>query len=475
MIESVSQLAHDFAKYKRVPYGLLLNSLIAKLGGVFSFNKVQFQLINESPHIANVYSFGLTNSGGGKNKSLSDLDESFFEKIYFEIDNELKKDFQFKLSEIEDAANNFAKRKNQDGKEWIDHTAKQQYIKEYSPRKLSYMFDNFSPEGLIAERYEMFLSSRGGSFLFENTEFLSFLSKQASEKSDCISLLAEIYDKGTNKAKVIKSDKEAKKISKKVPQNLIAYAPIDSMHDDKSYNLLLNIIKSAFARRSFFYFEENLQKEILTIEQKKLLREEVDVKEFQLNDFFLDKFNKTKPKEEKGKYIHKVYMIQKDSIVDDLYLGFEEFCEKQAEIQKNRIIYNELVGRPWKTIKLATILQCVYNPDSEFIEEKAMAEAIDISNYFGKFLFNLIHNKPKNSWQSAYDFYLENLSKPISMTTLNEKGFFGITNFKRHFEDFEIYASFRASEEGYIFERVGGKGNSKLYVLKKIEEKLQGE
>lgn len=471
-IESITKLTQDFAKFKRMPEGLILNAFIAKLGAIFSVNKVCFKFPSEPiPHIANIYSFGLTQSGGGKNKTLSDLDDIFFEKVNFKIKSIFDGEFKALEAEANKNANAFARRKGKD-KEYIDQNAYQKYLEMYGPRKFGYKFSAFTPEGLRANRFQLYKSPKGGSFLFENTEFLGWLSNQAKDKSDCIDLLADIYDKGTNSAKVTQGDKGEPKEAKNIAQNMIAYSPVDAMHHDKSYDLLLMVLSKAFARRSFVYFEKHFKKQILTPEEKINLRNEESGHNFDLKEFFYNQFELTLPKKnpKEDYYDFKIFEIWHASDVDKKYLEFETACEKKAENEKNYILNNELHGRPWKMIKLATILQAVYNPDSKFIESKAIDEAINISNYFGKFLRELVIDIPKNNFQMCYDFFTENIGKPVNMTFLNEQRFFGIHNFKRNFEEFKNYAENKAIDDGYVFEVKGGTKNSRFACLKKLTD-----
>lgn len=479
--ESISQLAKDFSDSLLIPYPLILGSLIGLLGSIFSFNGVRFQLVNESPAIINSFIFGLTGSGTGKNKAIKKIIEKCFEKIINNINSNLEFNYKFEKEKIESEAKKKYTKESKEGREFIDFKLVAQHIENYGPRHPSFIISDFTVEGIIEDRAQLDSFQTKGSTLFKNTEFLNWLKAKISEKNLTIGFLSEVFDHGDNDGKSTKGNKKKAKAVTGIPFNLIAYAPIEAMHEDDTHKMLMECIGTAFARRSFFYFEKNSIKELKTLEQKKQSRDEGNF-QHDLNDFFFKLFEKTKQRVNKkiDSYENKVFKININSECDNLYLEYETKCDNKANefrriaSKENSILANDYDGREWRMVKLATILQCVYNSDSEFIESKAMKEAIEITEYFGKYLFDFIYDAPKHTFQNCYEFFLQNIGKPITMMTLHDKRFFGQTNFKRHFDEFKDYAIQKAQDEGLVFELTNGSKNTKYACLKKLID-LKGE
>ena len=470
----VEKICKKIATVHNFPYEIILISFLAKLSSVFSYHRLKFQLPNEEPTIANIYTLAFAPSGFGKNKSLKKLDQHLFKKCNEYIKKDLLNKEQFRSSEIEIEANKYAGYKDpKDGTSKINFNKKKEYLEKNGARTLTHIISDATVEGLQADLWELSQYETAGSLLFKNTEFLDYVTVQTKDNSYLLSYIADAFDHGDGEAKSTKGEKQSKKTFAGIPLTLAAYASADVMHEDKSYKLIMNKIGSAFARRSFIFFKKDFTQEVKTVEDRiSNLKNNSNIKIDYTDDFLaiLKKLSFTKGTG------FKTFKLDIDSNVASIFYGYEQGCETKAITEKNIYIRNDLNGRPWRAIKLATILQALYNAKSEVIEDRAINDAIKFCEFFAEGFSELSNDSPKNHFQKLYEYFLENISKPIGMTELAHLSFVGNKNyFSSMFKEFKEYAEDRAQSEGLVFEKIKGMGNHKLHVLKTITKKLEGK
>lgn len=469
-MESIKPILKNISDVKNIPYGIVLNTFIGLAASVYSFHRIKFQLEkNELSKTANIYCMNFAPSGFGKNRTFDIVKNSCFRKCYEEIEKLLKKQNEYRWSELKLEADRLFPYKEK-GSGYTDFNGRKDFIARNEPRAITPILSDITVEGLQADRWELSQCSQG-SILFKNTEFLEYLLAKDKEKSTTLSYLGDIYD-GDDVAKSVKSHNQSKKFSHNIPQNLLVYASVNFMHKDSSFNILMANLSKSFARRSFLFYDKDLKTEVLSFEARKALLKKSDLDNLDFNDFFVKAFNELSHRHGKDNII---YELEFDSIASDLFLQFQTENEIQAQKFNDDVVKTELIGRHWKTMKLATILHAIYKPTEKYICEQAMVEAIEIANYFGDCFFEFTSNKPKLDFELVYEYFERNIGKPISAMKLREKRFFNNAYFKKYFEELKEYLREMADSKGCIFEEMKGAGNTKLYVLKKIEEKLQGE
>lgn len=468
-MKSVKECIQKISEIKNIPYGIVLNSFIGISSAVFSHNRIRFQLEkNEQPRVANAYCLNFAPSGFGKNRIFDVVFNSCFSKCYEKLEKDYQQQYDNRWNELNIKAEKMFTKKKKDGTGFIDYKARDAFFEKNEPRMITPIVSDITVEGLQADRWEISQSSQG-SILFKNTEFLEYLLAKDKEKSLTLAYLADIYD-GDDVAKTVKSHNQSKKFSKQIPQNLLVYASINVMHKDSSFEVLIQSLSKALARRSFLFFDKNLKETAMTFEDRKALLKKSNAEKLDFNDFFLKSFEKSF-----NKINGIIYTLETDSKAHDLFLQSWTENEMRALREENDVIKTELIGRHWKTLKLAVILHSIYDPENKFIGEQAMSEAIEFSNYFGTCFRDFLNNKPKLDFEKMMEFFEERKGHVVSTMELRKKRFFNVNYFRKYFDEFKHFANDYASENGMVFEELKLGKNKHGYVLKSVEDKLEGK
>jgi len=466
---SVKNHIQKISDVKKIPYGIVLNTFIGLAAAVYSHNRIKFQLEkNEQPRIANAYCLNFAPSGFGKNRIFDLVKNSFFAKCFDKIEKDYQDQYDNRWSELNSKAEKMFTKQKRDGTSFIDYKARDSFLDKNEPRMITPILSDITVEGLQADRWEVSQSTQG-SILFKNTEFLEYLLAKDKEKSLTLGYIADIYD-GDDTAKSVKSHNQSKKFSKQIPHNMLCYASINVMHKDSSFEILIQALSKAAARRSFLFFDANLKESVMTFDERHKMLQESDNEKLDFNNVFFDAFNKTFNKK------NHVYKLNRKSKAYEDYLRSWTANETEAfNTRDNDVLKTELIGRHWKTLKLATILQAIYDPENEFICEMAMSEAIEFSEYFGQCFGKFLMNKPKLDFEKMFDYFEERIGKPITTMELRKTNFFNANYFKKYFDEFKSFADEYAQSKGLIFEELKLSKNGRAYVLKTLEQELKGE
>lgn len=468
-MQSVKECIKRISEVKNIPYGIVLNSFIGLASSIFSHNRLKFQLEkNEQPRIANAYCLNFAPSGFGKNRIFDLVLNSCFSDCYAKLDKDYQQQYDNRWNELNIKAEKMFTKKKKDGTGFIDYKARDAFFEKNEPRMINPILSDITVEGLQADRWEVSQSSQG-SILFKNTEFLEYLLAKDKEKSMTLAYLADIYD-GDDSAKSIKSHNQSKKSSKQIPQNLLVYASINVMHKDSSFNVLVDVLSKALARRSFLFFDENLKDSVLSFEDRKKLLKKSGEDKLDFNDFFSKAFQKTF-----NKIDNKIYTFEPDSKAHDLFL--HSWTENETKAMKTDVdvLKTELIGRHWKTLKLAVILHAIYEPENKYISYQAIDEAIEFSNYFGDCFKSFMSHQPKLDFEQMFEYFEQRIGQQVTTMELRKKRFFNNTYFKKYFDEFVDFANSYAMTKGMIFETIQLSGNKRVYVLKNLSDKMKGK
>jgi hypothetical protein len=136
----------------------------------------------------------------------------------------------------------------------------------------------------------------------------------------------------------------------------------------------------------------------------------------------------------------------------------------------NRIELTELIGRFWKTTKLAGLLGIINHPESSLITFDDMQQAIYQSELFGESLKQFFNETPITDADRLALFFFNNVKRWITTMELRKQKFVNSTMFSHWFRDVlsDVVASIEA--EGYIFEEKASGKNGKQYRIIKNQK-----
>lgn len=454
MKKYIDQLSAFFNN--EIPEKILINAFYAKLSAVMSFKRIKFQLPGEEPVPANYYGMTFAPSGFGKDKVLRTIRKRCFEKIdekisaYFEGAVTARKKETDKMAEIKF------------GNDWKKASVKEKWIFDNYPREIVQTVGDSTAEGFYEDRAEL-SNYDFGSLFFVNNEFFDYLVSMEKSKSMLLTLFAETYDHGSDSAKSQKSEKKIKREVHNVPNNILVYASPAKMHKDGVFDIFMSRLEKQFARRSFVVFCEDIDSHIDEDFDQYIKRKEGNQKDdFNLTAEFFKPFQKI----ENGQTFH----VRRGTPVYLVYEKYHHDNMKKVHKIKNSILRVEVSGRSWRALKLACVLTAFMDPDSKDILVEAMQEAIAWTEQCAPDFEVLISNKPKTDFVHVWDFFCENISKPISAMTLRDYGFFNKNYFTKYMEEFVEYAKLKGQQTGMVFETIKGAGNSRFYCLKTMSE-----
>lgn len=440
---------------KKIPVEIIANAFYSKLSTVASFKRIKFELPNEKPIIANYYGMTFAPSGFGKDKVLRVINNYCFSKIDNEIDSHLVNTIKKRKKDIESQA------MMEFGSDWKKEAVKQKWLADNRPRDIVQTIGDCTYEGLMDDRVEL-SHHKLGSLFYVNNEFVDHLISMHNSKSLFMTLLAEVFDHGDDKAKSLKTEKKIKKVVQGVPQNMLVYASSTNIHNEKAYDILINKMERQFARRCFIVFINQFHNEKQDLKSY-IAEKEAPKNISNLNSHFFEQFLKIKDKS--------IYKFEKNVL--NKFYEYEYNKHIEAESEKNAILKIELLGRAWKVLKLACVIHAFNEPEFLNIQQSALDEAIGWGETCSKQIKHLIYFKPKQNFERMWDFFTERLSRPVTSMDLRESNIFNWGYFSKQMDEFVFYAKDKAKSQGLDFEVLQGSGNTKFYILKRIAEDVK--
>lgn len=439
------------------------NVIFSKIAFLVASKKACFIFeSDQNKSIMNYYAINLAMSGAGKDFISNELEKKFF----YEPIQYIKKQLSNKRSELQKKLEMNAV--GIYGNDKFDSNAKNQYIRENSFKELPIKYDKFTIEGFQAVRHQL-QESYFGSLFFEQGEILDFFKKENA--FELISFLADIYE-GRDKAKATKGDLKLKH-SENVPVIFMGYSSPTNMHSDSSYKKLSDSFKQYFARRSFFVYENDL---IITEYSDVEVHEMVKNKQ-KNQDLFLN--------------IRQIFKQNFDAIESnkELFISVEMEVKikiyknkKQIEAvknKKNEILYTDLMNRHWKSLKLACILQTIFEPNETHLKNDYWEYASNFADSLEKYIIKFSMDRPIGDFEAIYQFFKDNENQVIPISRVREF----IENFKNKsksafysiWNDAKDYIQTKSEQEGFSFEEIIGKRNAKYFCLKTLEKQMEGK
>ena len=442
------------------PVDSLLLATIIECSKILCFNRVKIKSL-EHDLFANIYWIVFMPSWKWKDKPLGDLKKlnKYFlseEKKYYKkhYDNQ-----SYKIAE--------------DAGKLKTEAQKLTYIKENSPRYIVWVSGNWTLEWLSEMREEM--DKLWIWFMYyQNSEFIDFISSKNGTRFELLTMLADIYEDGTNSAKLIKSNKHAKPVDW-VPQALFVHSSLSGLSDDVgTKNSLLTFMNRAFARRSIICFQPEDTEFAVNTDPNISVDEVTDLKakrfnliksnEADIKDVFKMAYEATKftynwnyftvnlgisaqtslniwmgvntasgnslspartiviPALDVSNYTHKQISISDEA--SKLYNFYEH--SEQVELAKrektdNDWTWAEKTTRARKALRLAWIFAAFEHPDDLTILKEDYKQAYTLICHYGKYLESFYKQTNTLDVERLYSYILS--SPEISLTEIRKAPF----------------------------------------------------
>ena len=232
-----------------------------------------------------------------------------------------------------------------------------QYRQENSPRFIKQEIDsNATLEGFLDSRLAL-QQAKFGCSCWEDSEIsdtMKGLQKGDRNAKEFIKYNKEAYDHGFSEAKIIKSNKKPKDIEG-IPHLTCLYGALD---EEEGTELFKTFFDLGFARRCIVFYETD------TTKTKKEITQEMVDKAIEGEAYAVQMFKELNEKFKPLSQIEYPYSriaICPDHETELRYFRYTEECETESEKHKGfykKGVRIELANRPWKALKLATVLFC---------------------------------------------------------------------------------------------------------------------
>jgi hypothetical protein len=453
---------------------LLLVALvkIAQVGGI---NRVKAK----STHVhtgdrtvpANVYALTFLPSGSGKDKPLRDIDKNLLPDIIHDFYERAKAYIDRHNDQIVQEATE----KYSDSK-----AEKARFIAANKARTLTYEMADATLEGFIAMR-EAFYSAGFGSTFVRISEFAAYITSDNNARQEFLDSLTEVFESGDNSPKVIKGEREAKRVDG-VPSNAIFHTSLSGLLENgRANNKLMNFLNRGIARRCFVCYPLPTQllpqtPDEMYKRESQLLKEAKEMEQ-ELKQIFRDFYDKTT--EPNCKYHDKnIFELSEES---DRRIGVykaENILKMKDSLvdSENEGLVSEVLNRSWKALRLSALIAAFEHPEEKIVTINDVEYAIRICDYFGRHLERFYEAKPKSNVQKLFEFFLKNEGKFLTKMHIYEERFVNKNSMPKWMRENLPLVEELAEEKGYIIEQEknGSKG-IKYRMIKKTASNLEQE
>ena len=449
---------------------LIYINVLRALADVVARGWGQVKWIDKTPALVNFYGFCFADSGSGKDKIPSFLENEVFNSAYEVYENWLKE----RRGSVGEKAKRFAMKEfpsRDDGKKESQDTilSRKALIKELTPRIPEIYSSDGTREGFVANRLAI-KALGGGCTSVIIPELAKELRGVRANDTSFIDFAMNLYDSGNNKGKMTKGDVTIQAVDR-VPNNMLAYTTLEIVNaDDKKKEIFKEIFAEGFARRSLVYvgkptpyvskagsYEEFLAK--YYGEENKTSTVQWQVYFSELQKHLLGN-------------VGSVIELEKEA--SHYLVGYQDSCNLNVE----QGLYckagkTEASNRFWKALKISGIL--AYTERKNTIDLACIKDAINLVEHFGEysqaFLKELTTKVSKLDKETDYlaDIFEYGLKNGGRFSKSEVRKMFRTISSTRADEIIEELLDY-AFEQGYkcIFEKPLRGGNGGKYMIEKI-------
>lgn len=410
---------------ENVPDESLLLDLLVKMAQLVSINRTKVSS-RIGTTLINVYAMIFMPSGSGKDKPLKMIDKHFM-KTFEETFHKKRTIYQDnKLKEIkEEAESKYGARAK---------AAVSNYIEKSLPRVLVPEISNGTTEGLAALRQVLADAEFGGTFL-KISEFSDFISSNNNARLEFLTYIVELFDDGSSLGKVIKSEKETLPV-KNVPSNVIMHSSIAKLLETDGYQKLMTMIDRGLARRAFLCYPE--------LEKFYTQQKSDDLKD--MFKKFVDKEDRLEQKIEdyqsfwqeayRGTQFGMAYKLTDEA--DYFLFAYKKYLEEMANkisVVKDEGYRAEMLGRYWKTLKLAGLIAVWEHPTDTRVTVEDVKAAIYIAELYGQHYKRFYQIEAITDPEKLADYLMDNIGKWINKGMIMKQRFVHKNNFSKWIDE----------------------------------------
>jgi hypothetical protein len=402
----------DYVSFDAIdtPFESALLASLAYISQIGNLNRIKvkssFITSKDGTKPANIYTFLMLDSGGGKDRPADTIRDNLLKDIYDQ--------FYFRWERYKEKLAKEIERKEKSENENIDQREIRERIKLEMPGSFSHTDSDATKEGFFANRYFMYKAGFGGSFVYLG-EFADAILSKNNSKEEFLNSLKEIWSSGDNFSKALKSDRTSRPAFG-VPCTVLMHTSPSKLLEGVGRQRLIDFLNSGIARRVLMFapqisvrkidedkFEEERQK-------RRERRETARTLWSQAQRDFYNLYGQT----EKNNVFE---MIQ---IGEDLLEDYSFHCyNRAAELDKfeHEGVIAELRGRTEKVLKIAALIQAFENPASKIISLECLLCAIHLVDVSGLHLKDFYYIEQPNDIEKVFE-YMKNKNYWISKTDL---------------------------------------------------------
>jgi hypothetical protein len=334
-----------------------------------------------------------------------------------------------------------------------------QYLKENEPRTLIDVFSSATVEGFVATRKEYGIANFGG-VLVVISEFSDYILNATPAKEDFLSLIKEVYEEGSNYAKVIKGERRAESVVG-VPNSILFQSTPTGLLEKPGSEKMIKFLDKGIGRRALLCFPEIEPKQI----QKRTLAE--------AKEYF-------KKMEEEGKEMQNIisrstYMNPAKNIfefteeADENHLNYIYNMQQIGYEGQNESLVADMKSRPRKIQKLSGIIAMIEHPNDNRICIEDVTEARKIVEHYGQYLDKFIDKLFEDSVVKLFNFLKAHEGTTLRLMDIRKQRFVGANTFARWIEEITPEVQSYAFMHGYELEITELGSIGKGYSLKEIK------
>jgi len=405
--------------------------------------------------LCNMYAITFMPSGEGKDKAVKLLLKTFCQP-YFALFNRFNSEYM-----IEQKYKIEAEAEQKFGDSAIDMN---RYKNEKEARRLIPVVTDGTSEGLTSMRHSFQLAGFGGVTV-RISEFGDFILAENQARYDFMSIIGDMFDDGSTKAKVIKGDKVAVEIVG-VPNNFFAHTSFYDLLEGSGNKKLKALFNRGFARRSFICFPQEYKYKRITTTQNdprtsylKDLEDEKIENELlsEIDDFFKNMTESfanilLKPMPD-------LWLEMDTEILFRMYLEHNAVRIEKMNIFSEEAIRAEIKHRHWKALKLSGMIAMFEHPDDLRVRLQDAQTAIYIAEFFGEHFGRFYKEEPGTAEENLMNFFIAHANEWIPMKNIKESNFVGKNKFNAWFKVFRPDLEKTLTEQGFSLQEYTAKHN----------------
>ncbi len=416
MPPNIRALTMDYFRtlFPTTPLDALCLAIYAKVAQILAIPRFRLQsnLVKseDSTVFINLYGILFMPSGSGKDRVLREINKEFL----YDIRNDYRERYEVARRQIidllmEQAAERFANRDDQ-----------RRFVAQESPREFTWEISSATAEGLSDWMSSLDKSRMGGVF-WSNSEFEDFILSIRQENKDLMSSLKDAYD-GKSAMKVIKGEKFSADVGD-VPTSLLVHTSYSKLTEGVGADRLDHFFTSGFSRRSFICFPEEIEPDFKDkVDSLEALYEQEDKSKDSLYknvDYYKAMFRQVYDSSRSAQVRVAVFSKQADIKIR----AYRDYCEiKHNAIKKyeNESVLKELLGRSWKTLRLAALVALLEHPGTSTVEVEDVDFAIYLAEVWGNQFVKFCQTSNVPAWMKLIQFLTrpENINRWIRKTKL---------------------------------------------------------